>query len=110
MLDIGSDDTRLVARVSGDTHVPLEVGPPELDLVLRFRAHALMQAIEVEVWELPAAELGTFLAGIPAPLGLGKVTLADGRQETGFICEPSGIEGATDISHFGSWRRYLENR
>ncbi|MFA7388068.1 MAG: urea carboxylase [Thiohalobacteraceae bacterium] len=46
VLDIGSDDTRLVARVSGDTHVLLEVGPPELDLVLRFRAHALMQAIE----------------------------------------------------------------
>ena len=46
VLDIGRDDTRLVARVSGDTHVLLEVGPPELDLVLRFRAHALMQAIE----------------------------------------------------------------
>ncbi|TVT59015.1 MAG: urea carboxylase [Azoarcus sp. PHD] len=46
VLDIGHDDTRLVARVSGDTHVLLEVGPPELDLVLRFRAHALMQAIE----------------------------------------------------------------
>ncbi|MDD2874695.1 MAG: carboxyltransferase domain-containing protein, partial [Azoarcus sp.] len=46
VLDIGSDDTRLVARISGDTHVLLEVGPPELDLVLRFRAHALMQAIE----------------------------------------------------------------
>ncbi|MCP5340518.1 MAG: urea carboxylase [Sinobacteraceae bacterium] len=46
VLDIGSNDTRLVARVSGDTHMLLEVGPPELDLVLRFRAHALMQAIE----------------------------------------------------------------
>ncbi|PKO51195.1 MAG: urea carboxylase, partial [Betaproteobacteria bacterium HGW-Betaproteobacteria-21] len=46
VLDIGRDDTRLVARVSGDTHLLLEVGPPELDLVLRFRAHALMQAIE----------------------------------------------------------------
>ncbi|MCP5340517.1 MAG: allophanate hydrolase [Sinobacteraceae bacterium] len=66
-------------------------------------------AIEVEVWELPAAELGTFVAGIPAPLGLGKVELVDGRLETGFICEPCGIEGAQDISHFGSWRRYLES-
>ncbi|MBR0566923.1 allophanate hydrolase [Azoarcus sp. L1K30] len=67
-------------------------------------------AIEVEIWELPAAELGTFLAGIPAPLGLGKVELGDGRLETGFICEPRGIEGAQDISHFGGWRRYLESR
>lgn len=64
-------------------------------------------AIEVEVWELPAAELGTLVAGIPAPLGLGKVELADGRWETGFICEPHAIVGATDISHFGGWRAYL---
>ncbi|EJM72613.1 urea carboxylase [Pseudomonas sp. GM55] len=46
VLDIGQDDTRLVARLSGDTHLLLEIGAPELDLVLRFRAHALMQALE----------------------------------------------------------------
>ena len=46
VLDIGHDDTRLVARLAGDTHLLLEIGAPELDLVLRFRAHALMQALE----------------------------------------------------------------
>jgi len=46
VLDIGQSDTRLVARLSGDTHLLLEIGAPELDLVLRFRAHALMQALE----------------------------------------------------------------
>ncbi|WLG86157.1 urea carboxylase [Pseudomonas cucumis] len=46
VLDLGQDDTRLVARLSGDTHLLLEIGVPELDLVLRFRAHALMQALE----------------------------------------------------------------
>ncbi|MBV4553346.1 urea carboxylase [Pseudomonas sp. SWRI102] len=46
VLNIGQDDTRLVARLSGDTHLLLEIGAPELDLVLRFRAHALMQALE----------------------------------------------------------------
>ncbi|MBZ9784072.1 urea carboxylase [Pseudomonas sp. REP124] len=46
VLDIGQADTRLVARLSGDTHLLLEIGAPELDLVLRFRAHALMQALE----------------------------------------------------------------
>jgi urea carboxylase len=46
VLDIGKDDTRLVARLSGDTHLLLEIGAPELDLVLRFRGHALMQALE----------------------------------------------------------------
>ena len=46
VLDLGKDDKRLVARLSGDTHVLLEIGEPELDLVLRFRGHALMQALE----------------------------------------------------------------
>ncbi|MBR7196434.1 urea carboxylase [Pseudomonas sp. 14A] len=46
VLALGQGDQRLVARVSGDTHLLLEIGAPELDLVLRFRAHALMQALE----------------------------------------------------------------
>ncbi|WP_437889278.1 urea carboxylase [Phytobacter sp. V91] len=46
VLDVGEADTRLVARLSGDTHLLLEIGAPELDLVLRFRGHALMQALE----------------------------------------------------------------
>lgn len=48
VLDIGSQDKRLVARLSGDTHLLLEIGQPELDLVLRFRGHALMQALEAK--------------------------------------------------------------
>ncbi|TBV15371.1 urea carboxylase [Stutzerimonas kirkiae] len=48
VLDIGQDDTRLLARLSGDTHLLLEIGPPELDLVLRFRGHALMQALQAK--------------------------------------------------------------
>ena len=46
VLDIGQDDTRLVARLAGDTHLLLEIGAPELDLVLRFRGHALMQSLQ----------------------------------------------------------------
>ncbi|MEO3725322.1 urea carboxylase [Pseudomonas syringae] len=48
VLDLGQGDTRLVARLSGDTHLLLEIGAPELDLVLRFRAHALMQALQAK--------------------------------------------------------------
>ncbi|MCU0093380.1 urea carboxylase [Pseudomonas koreensis] len=48
VLDLGQADTRLVARLSGDTHLLLEIGAPELDLVLRFRAHALMQALQAK--------------------------------------------------------------
>ncbi|TBU71829.1 urea carboxylase [Pseudomonas daroniae] len=47
-LDLGQNDKRLVARLSGDTHLLLEIGQPELDLVLRFRGHALMQALQAK--------------------------------------------------------------
>lgn len=67
-------------------------------------------AIAVEVWELPSAELGSFLTGIPAPLGLGKVQLADGSWETGFICEGYGLQGAEDITRFGGWKAYLQSK
>jgi urea carboxylase len=48
VLDLGENDTRLVARLAGDTHLLLEIGAAELDLVLRFRGHALMQALEAK--------------------------------------------------------------
>lgn len=83
-------------------------GPPLRPGMLRVAEGGV--AIEVEVWELPSRELGSFLTGIPAPLGLGKVQLADGRWESGFICEPYGLEGALDISHLGGWRAYLASR
>jgi allophanate hydrolase len=83
-------------------------GPPFRPGMLRVAEGGV--AIEVEVWQLPSSELCSFLTGIPAPLGLGKVQLADGRWETGFICEPYGLAGAIDISHFGGWRAYLKSR
>ncbi|MDB4838111.1 allophanate hydrolase [Marinomonas sp.] len=66
-------------------------------------------AIEVEVWAVPTENFGSFVAGIPAPLGIGKVTLADGSKVSGFICEPCGIEGATEITHLKGWRAYLQS-
>ncbi|MBP1146980.1 urea carboxylase [Pseudomonas sp. PvP027] len=48
VLDIGQDDKRLVARLSGDTHLLLEIGAAELNLVLRLRGHALMLALEAK--------------------------------------------------------------
>ena len=66
--------------------------------------------IEIEIWSVHEAAFGSFVAGIPAPLGIGKVETEDGRWLSGFICEASGLEGAKDISHFNSWRHWLENR
>jgi allophanate hydrolase len=64
-------------------------------------------AIEVEVWDMPLAQVGSFLALVPAPLGLGSVELADGRHVHGFLCESHALQAARDISHFGGWRAYL---
>jgi allophanate hydrolase len=50
--------------------------------------------------------VGSFLELIPPPLGLGSVELEDGRWVKGFICEPSALAGAQDISDFGGWRAY----
>ncbi len=67
-------------------------------------------AIEIEVWELPARAFGSFVAGIPAPLGIGTITLADGAAVQGFVCESAAVAGADDITHFGGWRAYLKSR
>ena len=47
---------------------------------------------------------------VGAPLGLGKVQLADGRWETGFICDAYGLDGAEDITRFGGWKAWLASR
>ena len=65
-------------------------------------------AIEVEVWRLPLAAYGGFVAGVPSPLGFGTIRLADGSLAQGFLCEHFATVGAPDISHLGGWRRYLE--
>jgi allophanate hydrolase len=66
-------------------------------------------AIEVQVYAMPQAAVGSLLALIPSPLGLGTVELADGRKVHSFICEPYGIEGATDVSEIGGWRAYIQS-
>lgn len=64
-------------------------------------------AIEVEVWALPQRAVGSFLALIPPPLGLGSVELEDGTHVHGFLCEAHALQGARDISGCGGWRAYL---
>lgn len=66
--------------------------------------------IAVELWSLPQRHLGSFLALIPSPLGLGSLRLDDGRQVHGFLCEAAALDGAEDISHHGGWRAYLAAR
>jgi allophanate hydrolase len=67
-------------------------------------------AIACEVWEMAAEKLGAFVAGIPAPLGIGKLELADGSVVNGFICEGIGVADAQDITEYGGWRAWLAGR
>ncbi|MEH0833700.1 allophanate hydrolase [Pectobacterium cacticida] len=67
-------------------------------------------AIIVELWDIPLARFGEFVAEIPAPLGIGTLTLADGRQVKGFICEPAALSDAVDITEFGGWRNWLAHQ
>ena len=61
-------------------------------------------SIRLELWRMPLSSFGGFAASIPAPLGIGKVELADGREVPGFVCEAYAAEGAEDITWAGSWR------
>ncbi|QUS42229.1 allophanate hydrolase [Tardiphaga alba] len=66
--------------------------------------------IVVEVWSLTPAAFGTFVAGIPSPLSIGTLKLADGSQVKGFLVEAAATEGARDISSYGGWRAYMADK
>jgi allophanate hydrolase len=92
---------RLFAMPGSDTL------PPRPALIRDETAGA---AIAVEVWELGVAEFGDFVSKIPAPLGIGKIKLADGSDVPGFIAEPRAVEGADEITRFGGWRAWLAGK
>ena len=66
-------------------------------------------AIALEVWDMPVSQVGSFLALIPAPLGLGQIELADGSWVTGFICEGHALDAAQDVTAHGGWRAYIQS-
>ncbi|HTH94721.1 MAG TPA: allophanate hydrolase [Rhodocyclaceae bacterium] len=81
--------------------------PPKPGLLRGATGAGSGAAIEVEVWAMPVERFGSFVALIPAPLGIGTLSLADGSQVKGFICEPAGLHDAVDITTDGGWRNYL---
>ncbi|WP_406156026.1 allophanate hydrolase [Streptomyces canus] len=83
----------------------LRTAPPKPGLVHVGEGGA---AIEAEVWRLPAEGLGRLLTALPRPMTLGSVQLADGTEVPGFLCEPSALTDAEDITSCGGWRSYLK--
>src|SRR3546814_2825334 len=63
----------------------LDTVPPKPGLV---RVGTGGYAIQVEVYDLPIANIGVFLAGIASPLGIGTVKLENGETVHGFLREP----------------------
>jgi allophanate hydrolase len=84
----------------------LETDPPKPGLV-RLGADRPGFSIEVEVWDLPPVGFADLVASLPTPMAVGPVTLLDGSQVTGFLCEPVALVGASDITGYGGWRAYL---
>lgn len=99
-------DYRLYALARTSPPKPGLVRSPGFSPVLAPGAPA---GIEVEVWSLTPSAFGAFTAEVPAPLAIGNVALADGSAVKGFICEPAALDGATDITHHGGWRAYLDS-
>ncbi|MFL9870848.1 allophanate hydrolase [Paraburkholderia megapolitana] len=86
--------------------------PPKPALARMPAATAHTNAIAIELWQVPLRHFGSFVAQIPAPLGIGTVQVADGRSVKGFICEPAALAdqaGALDITAHGGWLAYLDS-
>jgi len=67
-------------------------------------------SIAVEVWDVPLAGLAEVLVSEPPGLAIGKVLLQDGTIVLGVLGEPFLCEGKREITAFGGWRAYVEER
>jgi allophanate hydrolase len=86
---------RMYAFKSGGIHKPGLIHEP-----------AKGASVYVEVYRLSAEGFGRFVSRIPAPLGIGKLRLEDGRQVSGFIAEAEVASMGTDITHLADWRNF----
>ena len=102
---------RLIERTTTAPHYRLYAlagGEPPKPGLLRVK-NGVGASIEVEVWALPEAAFGRFVAAVPSPLSIGTLELADGRTVKGFLVEAEAVAGARDISGFGGWRKFLDS-
>ncbi len=101
----GARFLRTVRTTPDYTLFALAGGPPRRPGLLRC-APGHGHSIEAEVWALTPEAFGSFVEGVPAPLGIGTTRLADGTTPKGFIVESVETLEAKDISEFGGWRAY----
>jgi allophanate hydrolase len=101
-------DAKLVSKTTTSSDYRLyhltDFHPPRPGMVRITQGGA---AVDLEVWEVSLPNYGTLVAAIPAPLGIGRLELADGSWVQGFLCESYAIEHAQDITSYGGWRKFL---
>jgi allophanate hydrolase len=83
-------------------------GPPQRPGLVRVE-NGRGGMIEAEIWAVPTENLGRFVAGIPAPLGIGTIDFDDDTASKGFLAEAAGATGARDITGLGGWRAFLQS-
>ena len=107
--EIASSGGRLIrtSRTAGDYRLFVlpNTTPPKPGLIREpgFKG----QGLEIEVWALPADAFGRFVQKIPAPLGIGKITLEDNTSVSGFLCEAHATKNADEITSLGGWRAFI---
>lgn len=78
--------------------LPTEPAKPGLYEVPENGAH-----IEVDLYEVPIGNMGSFLMQVPKPLTIGTIALEDGRMVKGFLCEEYSTREGIDITQQGKW-------
>ncbi len=79
--------------------------PPKPGMLRTSKPQA--NGIEVEIYDLEAPDFASFVELVPPPLAIGNVELENGEIVKGFVVESYATLGATEITHFGGWRKYL---
>jgi allophanate hydrolase len=105
LTDRGGSFLRATTTTADYRLFALPGGPPARPGLIRVGAGGA--AIALEVWSLPPEGFGRFVSGIPSPLGIGTLALADGTSVKGFLCETIATEGARDVTAFGGWRAFV---
>ncbi len=68
------------------------------------------EAIAIEIWAMSPEAYGSFVANIPAPLGIGTLRIEGGGLVQGFLVEAEALKGARDITNYKSWRAFVADR
>ncbi|KMT66728.1 allophanate hydrolase [Catenovulum maritimum] len=102
-------DAQLIETTTTASAYQMYAVPGQVERPALIRSSGETQSFEVEVWRMPTEHFASFVQGIAAPLGIGKVEMKDGRFVSGFIAE-SIAQSGVNISQFGSWRKYIEQK